>query len=68
MGAWTFIRSRLEELLPETIRLKYVGRRDAGTTAEGATKAHTTEQARIINEAINPSVTSVSSAKSNSKR
>ncbi len=68
MGAWTFIRPRLEELLPETIRLKYVGRRDSGTTAEGVTKAHTAEQARIINEAVNPSVTSVSSAKSNAKR
>lgn len=68
MGAWTFIRSRIEELLPESVRLKYVGRRDAGTTAEGSTKAHAAEQARIINEAINPSVTSVSSAKSNTKR
>ena len=68
MGAWTFIRPRLEELLPDTVRLKYVGRRDSGTTAEGATKAHTAEQARIVNEAVNPSVTSVSSAKSNAKR
>ena len=68
MGAWTFVRSRLEELLPENIRLKYVGRRDSGTTAEGVTKAHTAEQARIINEAVNPGVTSVSSAKSNAKR
>ena len=68
MGAWTFIRSHLESILPESIRLKYIGRRDSGTTAEGATKAHTTEQARIINEVINPSVMSVSSAKNNAKR
>jgi 2-oxoglutarate dehydrogenase E1 component len=68
MGAWTFVRSRIEDLLPEGMRLKYVGRRDSGTTAEGVTKAHTAEQARILNEAINPNMTSVSSAKSNAKR
>jgi 2-oxoglutarate dehydrogenase E1 component len=53
MGAWTFVRPHLEDLLPETSSLKYVGRRDSGTTAEGATKAHTAEQTRIITEANN---------------
>jgi 2-oxoglutarate dehydrogenase E1 component len=53
MGAWTFVRPRLEAILQDPKKLRYVGRRDSGTTAEGSTKAHTTEQARIINEAIN---------------
>jgi 2-oxoglutarate dehydrogenase E1 component len=66
MGAWTFVRPHLEALLPHTKNLRYVGRRDSGTTAEGSTKAHTTEQARIINEAINPGMVSVSSAKASS--
>jgi 2-oxoglutarate dehydrogenase E1 component len=72
MGAWTFVRSYLEDLLPESVPLRYVGRRDSGTTAEGATKAHTTEQARIINEAVNPTVgavtVGVSPAKTGSKK
>ena len=68
MGAWTFVRPRLEALLSEPKKLRYVGRRDSGTTAEGSTKAHTTEQARIINEAVNPGVVSVSAAKVSAKR
>lgn len=68
MGAWTFVRPRLEALLSDPKRLRYVGRRDSGTTAEGSTKAHATEQARIINEAINPGVVSVSAAKVSAKR
>ena len=68
MGAWTFVRPHLEGILGDSVRLKYVGRRDSGTTAEGASKAHTTEQARIINEAINPAAASISGAKSNAKR
>ena len=68
MGAWTFVRPHLEGILGDSVRLKYVGRRDSGTTAEGATKAHTTEQARIINEAINPAAASISGAKTNAKR
>jgi 2-oxoglutarate dehydrogenase E1 component len=68
MGAWTFVRPRLEALLPDPKKLRYVGRRDSGTTAEGSTKAHATEQARIINEAVNPGVVSVSAAKVSAKR
>jgi len=68
MGAWTFVRPRLEAILQDPKKLRYVGRRDSGTTAEGSTKAHTTEQARIINEAVNPGVVSVSAAKVSAKR
>lgn len=68
MGGWTFVRPRLENLLSDPKKLRYVGRRDSGTTAEGSTKAHATEQARIINEAVNPGVVSVSPAKIGVKR
>jgi 2-oxoglutarate dehydrogenase E1 component len=68
MGAWTFIRPRLEELLGSGLSLRYIGRRDAGTTAEGSTKAHAAEQARIVNEAVNPSVSSVATVKANTKK
>jgi 2-oxoglutarate dehydrogenase E1 component len=52
MGAWTFVRPRLIELLPASATLRYVGRKGSGTTAEGSTKAHEAEQKRIINEAL----------------
>jgi 2-oxoglutarate dehydrogenase complex dehydrogenase (E1) component-like enzyme len=34
--------------------IRYIGRRDSGTTAEGSTKAHIAEQSRIVGEAVNP--------------
>jgi 2-oxoglutarate dehydrogenase E1 component len=52
MGAWSFIRPRIEELLPSKLSLTYVGRRYSGTTAEGTGQAHSMEQARIIDEAF----------------
>lgn len=52
MGAWTFIRHRLEALCSENQELYYCGRRDAGTTAEGYTKVHEKEQKRILQEAL----------------
>lgn len=52
MGAWSFIRPRLEELLGREQGLAYVGRRYSGTTAEGSGKAHIAEQSRIIDEAF----------------
>lgn len=68
MGAWTFVRPRIEDILPAGADLKYVGRRDSGTTAEGSVKAHTAEQARIINEAVNPAVTSITAGKGQAKK
>ena len=53
MGAWTFVRPHLESILDGGIMLKYIGRRDSGTTAEGSAKGHTTEQTRIIEDVKN---------------
>ncbi len=52
MGAWTFVQPRLIDIMSSKQRLQYVGRRDSGTTAEGANKAHVMEQNRIITEAL----------------
>ncbi len=51
MGAWTFIRHRLEALAAGR-KVNYCGRRDAGTTAEGYMKVHEKEQKRILLEAL----------------
>jgi 2-oxoglutarate dehydrogenase E1 component len=52
MGAWSFVRSRIESIVGPAVTVKYVGRRTSGTTAEGTTKAHLAEQQRIIDEAL----------------
>jgi len=52
MGAWTFVEPRLRRLLPERMTLRYVGRPDRASPAEGYTYAHTIEQERIVGEAL----------------
>jgi 2-oxoglutarate dehydrogenase E1 component len=52
MGAWGFVAPRLEALLPERVRLRYIGRPDRASTAEGLAAWHATEQARIVEEAF----------------
>lgn len=61
LGAWTFIRHRLEKLFGN---VSYCGRRDAGTTAEGYAKVHEKEQKRIILEALTLSPTESKAKKS----
>ncbi|MCX6118844.1 MAG: thiamine pyrophosphate-dependent enzyme [Proteobacteria bacterium] len=67
MGAWTFVRPRLEDILGDKNHVKYVGRRDSGTTAEGVTKAHVAEQQRIVNESIGISSGSAGEKEKSSK-
>ena len=50
MGAWTFIRHRLKQLITRKRSFGYIGRVSAGTTAEGSNKAHVKEQARIVKD------------------
>ncbi|MEY8751094.1 2-oxoglutarate dehydrogenase E1 component [Alkalicoccobacillus gibsonii] len=50
MGAWTFMESRILEILPEEVELSYIGRTYRSSPAEGVSSAHKTEQSRIVNE------------------
>lgn len=52
MGAWSFIAPRLDALLAGRVPLRYVGRPERASTAEGAADVHTAEQARIVAEAL----------------
>jgi 2-oxoglutarate dehydrogenase E1 component len=52
MGAWTFLQPRLTALLPEGVTLRYVGRPDAASPAEGTGAQHEAAQTRIITEAF----------------
>jgi len=52
MGAWRAIRHRLEEGLPDEVRLRYVGRPWRASPSEGYPTAHAHEQDRIAREAL----------------
>lgn len=52
MGAWTYLRSKLAEVLPHRAELRYVGRPERASPAEGYPAAHAAEQARIVAEAL----------------
>ncbi|HLZ25414.1 MAG TPA: 2-oxoglutarate dehydrogenase E1 component [Ktedonobacterales bacterium] len=51
MGAWSYIAPRLKPLLPSAASLRYIGRPERASTAEGLAEVHTQEQARILEEA-----------------
>jgi 2-oxoglutarate dehydrogenase E1 component len=53
MGAWNFVQERLRALLPESVTLRYAGRPERASPAEGYPAAHAAEQARIVGEAVN---------------
>jgi len=48
MGAWTYMESRLRTLLEERVPVRYVGRPERSSPAEGSLDLHQEEQARII--------------------
>ncbi|MBV9543181.1 MAG: 2-oxoglutarate dehydrogenase E1 component [Chloroflexi bacterium] len=51
MGAWTFVRPRLQKLIGDR-RLRYVGRPERASPAEGWSDAHVSEQKRILSEIL----------------
>jgi 2-oxoglutarate dehydrogenase E1 component len=52
MGAWSFVAPRLQKLLPEGVELRYVGRPERASPAEGYAHRHTAEQNRIVRAAL----------------
>jgi len=52
MGGWTFMESRLENLLPGCERPRYVGREASASPATGSYAIHTREQQRLVQEAL----------------
>jgi len=52
MGAWSYIAPRLLPLLPQGAELKYVGRPERASPAEGYPAAHAAEQSRIVREGL----------------
>ena len=52
MGGWTFVQDRLENLLRDCERPRYVGRSASASPATGSYSIHQKEQAEIVAEAL----------------
>ena len=52
MGAWSWLEPRLREVLPSGVTLRYAGRPERASPAEGYPAAHKAEQERIVHEAL----------------
>jgi multifunctional 2-oxoglutarate metabolism enzyme len=54
MGAWRYLEAKLRELVSEghPMEIRYVGRPERASPAEGYPAAHAAEQTRIIREAL----------------
>ncbi|MCI0371955.1 MAG: hypothetical protein L0214_11395, partial [candidate division NC10 bacterium] len=52
MGAWRYLEAKLRELAPAGVEVRYVGRPERASPAEGYPAAHAAEQGRIIREAL----------------
>jgi 2-oxoglutarate dehydrogenase E1 component len=48
MGAWTYMEPRLRALIEERFPVRYIGRPERSSPAEGALDLHQEEQARIV--------------------
>ena len=54
MGAWSYVSPRLRAATGNALTLRYVGRPERASPAEGYESAHKAEQARIVAEALAP--------------
>ncbi len=52
MGAWTFVSPRLRASTGNQLTVRYMGRPERASPAEGYHAVHVTEQARIVNEVL----------------
>jgi 2-oxoglutarate dehydrogenase E1 component len=52
MGAWSYIAPRLREVVSPAIPIRYVGRGESASPAEGLHSQHSHEQSRIVREAV----------------
>lgn len=52
MGAWNFLRSKLENELQSDQKLRYIGRDSSASPAAGSLKLHNAEQEKLVKTAI----------------
>ena len=59
MGAWTFVAPQLRVATGTMLTIRYIGRPERASPAEGYAKAHEEEQKRIVGEVLTPVAASV---------
>jgi 2-oxoglutarate dehydrogenase E1 component len=52
MGAWSFMEPRLRKLIENRLPVRYIGRPERASPAEGSADRHAEEQARILGDAF----------------
>ena len=52
MGAWSYVAPRLRGSVGNALVIRYVGRPERASPAEGYPQAHAEEQARIVTDAL----------------
>jgi len=52
MGAWNFVQPRLRQIAGPDLEVRYTGRTERASPAEGPAKLHAIEQARIVEAAF----------------
>ena len=59
MGAWSYVSPQLRVATGNMLTIRYIGRAERASPAEGYSKAHEEEQKRIVAEVLNPAASSV---------
>ena len=67
MGAWTYVAPQLRVATGNMLTIRYVGRPERASPAEGYSKAHEAEQNRIVREALTVPVASPSTRRKTTK-
>ena len=58
MGAWSYVSPQLRVATGNMLTIRYIGRPERASPAEGYSKAHEEEQKRIVSEVLNPAPSS----------
>jgi len=58
MGAWSYVAPQLRVATGNMLTIRYIGRSERASPAEGYSKAHEEEQKRIVAEVLNPAPSS----------
>ena len=67
MGAWTYVAPQLRVATGNMLTIRYIGRPERASPAEGYSKAHEVEQQRIVREALAVPAASPSTRRKTSK-
>ena len=59
MGAWSYVSPQLRVATGNMLTVRYIGRPERASPAEGYSKAHEEEQKRIVAEVLNPAPSTV---------